>query len=55
MLDVYRTIVLWDGRPRRVDAYMSDNVPLVGMQLMDRHRLFIEVEDGGRVLIQDGR
>ncbi|MDE0232148.1 MAG: clan AA aspartic protease [bacterium] len=54
MFDVYRTFVLWDGRPRRVDAHMSDSVPLVGMQLLDRHSLFIEVEDGGRVLIQAG-
>ena len=52
MLDGYRTTVIWDGRPRHVYAYMSDSVSLVGMQLMDRHSLFIEVEDGGRVLIQ---
>ncbi len=54
MLGVYPTTVLWDGHPRHVHAYMSDGVPLVGMQLLDRHRLFIEVEDGGRVLIQAG-
>lgn len=50
--DLYRTTVLWDGHPRHVDAYMSDAVPLVGMQLLDRYSLFIEVERSGRVLIQ---
>ena len=50
--DVYMVTVLWDGNPRQIGAYMSDAVPLVGMRMLDRHRLFIEVEDGGRVLIQ---
>lgn len=52
--DGYRVAVLWDGSHRHVDAYMSDTVPLVGMRLLDRHSLFIEVERGGRVLIQAG-
>nr|MDE0502103.1 clan AA aspartic protease [bacterium] len=55
MLDVYRTTVLWDGCLRHVYAYMSEAVALVGMQLLDRHSLFIEVEDGGCVLIQAGK
>jgi len=55
MLDVYRTTVLWDGCLRHVYAYMSEAVALVGMQLLDRHSLFIEVEDGGSVLIQAGK
>ena len=50
--DMYVATVLWDGRPRQVYAHMSDTVPLVGMRLLDRHSLFIEVEDGGSVLIQ---
>lgn len=53
--DVYRATVQWDGITRHVDAYMSDTVPLVGMRLMDRHRLYIDVENGGRVLIQARR
>ena len=53
--DVYRATVLWDGAKRHVDAYMSDTVPLVGMGLLDRHSLYIDVEDGGRVLIRAGR
>lgn len=50
--DVYRVTVLWDGRRQDVDAHMSDTTPLVGMRLLDRHDLSIEVVEGGRVIIQ---
>ena len=50
--DVYMATVLWDGQRRHVGAYESESIPLVGMRLLNRHSLFIEVEDGGRVLIQ---
>ena len=52
VFDVYRATVQWDGHPKHVDAYMSDAVPLVGMRLLYRHSLYVEVEKGGRVLIQ---
>ncbi len=52
--DVCWATVLWEGRPRQVEAYLSDTAPLVGMRLLNRHSLFIEVENGGRVLIQAG-
>ena len=50
--DVYRVTVLWDGRPRHVDAYMSDTTPLLGMRLLDSYNLSIDIVDGGRVVIQ---
>ena len=50
--DIYGATVLWDGQPRYVDTYAVDATPLVGMMLLDRHNLNIEVEDGGRVVIQ---
>jgi len=50
--DVYRVTVLWDGRPRQVDAYLADTAPLVAMRMLKQHGLFIEVQEGGRVLIQ---
>ena len=52
MFDVYRATLLWEGSSRYVDVCMSDTVPLVGMRLLDRHSLYIEVERGGRVVIQ---
>ena len=51
-LDVYGVTVLWDGWPREVVAYASDTMPLIGMSLLHRHNLSVDVEDGGRVLIQ---
>ena len=48
-LEVYGVTVLWDGQPREVVAYASDTTPLIGMSLLHRHNLNIDVEDGGRV------
>ena len=50
--DIHEAVVLWDGQPRYIEADAADTTPLVGMQLLDRHSLYVEVEDGGRVLIQ---
>ena len=50
--DVYSGMVMWDGRLRNVDVHMSDTTPLIGMRLLGRHNLNIDVEDGGRVVIQ---
>lgn len=55
VFDVYRATVQWNGVTRHVDAYMSDAVSLVGMRLLDRHSLYIDVENGGRVLVQARR
>ena len=51
-LDVYGVTVMWDGRPREIVAYASDTTPLIGMSLLHRHNLNVDVEDGGQVLIQ---
>ena len=50
--DVHSVTMLWDGGPRHVYAYAADATPLVGMRLLHSHSLYVEVEDGGRVLIQ---
>ena len=50
--DVYDVAVIWDGQPRYVLADVADTTPLVGMRLLDSHNLNIEVESGGRVVIQ---
>ena len=51
-LEVYGVTVLWDGQPREIVAYASETTPLIGMSLLDRHNLDIEVVNGGHVLIQ---
>ena len=50
--DVYNVTVLWDDHPRDIEADAMGSVPLVGMRLLDRHNLSIDVEDGGSVFIQ---
>ena len=49
---VYEVNVLWDGRLMRIEADAADATPLVGMRLMDRHNLNIDIEDGGRVSVR---
>lgn len=51
-LDVHAVTLYWDGQPRDVVAYASDTTPLVGMALLDGHNLYVEVEEGGQVLIR---
>ena len=48
----YDVAVLWDGQPRYVLADAADTTPLVGMRMLDRHNLNIDIEDEGRVIIQ---
>ena len=49
--DVHYATVLWDGQPRDIEADATGSTPLLGMLLLDRHTLSIEVESGGRVVI----
>ena len=51
-LEVYGVTVLWDGQPREIVAYVSDTTPLIGMSMLHRHNLNVDVEEGGQVLIQ---
>ena len=50
--NVHHATVLWDGQPRHIEAAATGSTALVGMLLLDRHTLTIDVEDGGQVLIQ---
>ena len=50
--DVHGVTVLWDGQLRHVETGAVGTEPLIGMMLLDRHDLSIQVRDGGRVLIE---
>ena len=50
--DIHSVTVLLDGQPGDVDVYVSDTAPLVGMRLLDGHSVSIDVESGGRVVIE---
>ena len=49
--DIYDATVLWDGKPRRIEADVANVTPLIGMRLLDGYNLNIAVESGGRVVI----
>ena len=53
-LQVYDVTVTWDGIALDIQAIAADNVPLLGMSLLEGHDLSVQVRDGGRVLIQPG-
>ena len=50
--DVHYVTVMWDGQPRHIRVDATGSIPLVGMLLLDGHNLNIEVERGGRVVIE---
>ena len=50
--DVHHVTVLWDGQTRDIEVGAMGGTPLAGMLLLDRHTLTIDVEEGGRVLIE---
>ena len=50
--DVFHAAVVWDGQRISVEAAAADTIPLVGMRLLDRHNLNIDVKTGGSVVIQ---
>ena len=44
--------MVWDGQPRYVETAATGINALLGMMLLDRHSLFVEVAAGGRVVVQ---
>lgn len=49
--EVYRASVLWNGRSRSIEVEAVSAQPLLGMALLSRHSLKIEVIEGGAVSI----
>lgn len=52
LFDVYSAVVLWDRKLRSVEVQAADTQPLVGMNLLRGHSLYMEVTDGGRLEIE---
>ena len=50
--DTYGVTATWDGQPTYLEADEADTTPLVGMSLLSSHILYVEVANGGRVVIQ---
>jgi hypothetical protein len=51
-LAAYPLDILWDGIRRDVTAMEAENDPLIGMTLLEGHRLTIDAIDGGPVTIE---
>ncbi len=51
-LNVHDVFVEWDGRRRHVKADATGKLPMVGMSLLHRHNLYMEVVEGGQVTIE---
>ncbi|WP_179130992.1 hypothetical protein [Candidatus Entotheonella palauensis] len=43
---------MWDGALRRLAVDAAETDPLVGMSLLYGYELTIQVQEGGRVIIQ---
>ena len=52
LFDVYRATVIWDGQPRPIEVEAANADALVGMALLERHSLRIDVVKAGAVTIQ---
>lgn len=50
--ETYIASVDWSGNQRGITVHQVKSRPLAGMQLLEGHRLQIDVERGGRVLVE---
>ncbi len=48
----HRATVIGDGGPRNIEADAVGATPLVGMALLDAHSRYVEIRNGGRVVIR---
>ena len=51
VLDLYLATVLWDTQPREILVLAAEGGPLMGMAMLDGHRVILHVVDNGDVLI----
>ena len=50
--DIHETVILWDGRLRRIAVDVADTDPLLGMGLLYGHELNLQVIEGGDASIK---
>jgi clan AA aspartic protease len=51
LFDVHDGAVIWDGRTRRIPVDVAETAPLLGMGMLQAHRLVMDVERRGAVKI----
>ncbi len=52
ILDAHMATVLWGGQTREVLVLKADGAPLIGMALLNGHRIIVDVVPGGPVVIE---
>lgn len=52
LFDVHAGTVIWDGQPRTVEVEAANCEPLLGMSLLHRHRLQVDVVSQGLVKVE---
>jgi clan AA aspartic protease len=52
LFDVYIARIKWDGTEDFVEVEAADTDPLIGMALLEGHKLIVDVRNGGRVEIE---
>jgi clan AA aspartic protease len=52
LLDLYEIEVVWDGQWRTVETEAAETDALVGMSLVYGYSVYVEVVEGGRVVIE---
>ena len=52
LFDVYAATLIWDGQPRIVEVEAANCEPLLGMSLLHRHRLQVDVVRQGLVKVE---
>lgn len=50
--DLFLATVVWDGSPRKILVQSIENVPLLGMAMLENHDLAARVVVGGSVAIE---
>jgi len=52
LFDVFQAGVLWDNRRLQIFVDEAETEPLLGMALLEGHKLSVEVRNKGRVIIR---
>lgn len=54
-LEVHRARIFWMGQPRDVEVLASEGDALAGMSLLYGHEVYLDVIEGGSVVIESRR
>jgi len=53
LFDIYDAAAIWDGKSQEIEVNSAETDPLIGMSMLRRYRLQIDIVEGGLVVITD--